>query len=159
MSGRSLGLAGALFLLAGPAAADLYRWVDGDGRVFYGDRPPAGAAQVESRSDLRDERPAVEAAPVPREAAPEVVRERVRERLAALDEAHTGLAQAQRDLERARRALEAGAEPLPGERLGMKGGGSRLGPAYFERQQRLEDDVRRAQARLEAAAAAKNALR
>ena len=159
MSGRHLGLAGALFLLAGPAAADLYRWVDGDGRVFYGDRPPATAARVEARNDLRDERPATEAMPVPRDTAPEAVRERVRERLAALDGAQAGLAQAQRDLDRARQAKDAGAEPLPGERLGIRGGGSRLGPAYFERQQRLEDDVRRAQARLEAAAAAKNALR
>ena len=35
---------------------------------------------------------------------------------------------------------ERGIEPLPGERLGIAGGGSRLAPAYFERQARLEDD-------------------
>lgn len=166
MSGRHLFAAGAVLLFAGPAAADLYRWVDAEGRVAYGDRPPASATQVERRGDLREDNPpAAAVAPGPARARIEPaaeaaeVRARVRDRLAALDEAQTGLVQAQRDLERARQARDAGAEPLPGERLGMKGGGSRLGPAYFERQQRLEEDVRRAQARLDAAAAAKNALR
>lgn len=159
MSFRSLGLAGAFLVFAGPAAADLYRWVDGAGRVSYGDRPPASAARLETRDDLREERLATDAVPVPRESTPEAVRGRVRERLAALDAAQDALVQAQRDLERARLAQEAGVEPRPGERLGLRGGGSRLAPAYFERQQHLEDDVRRAQARLDAAVAAKNTLR
>ena len=33
----------ALLLAAGPAGAQLYRWVDKDGKVRYGDTPPAGA--------------------------------------------------------------------------------------------------------------------
>jgi hypothetical protein len=41
----------------------------------------------------------------------------------------------------------------------MAGGGSRLAPAYFERQARLEEEVRLARAQLEAAHAAKNELR
>jgi hypothetical protein len=41
----------------------------------------------------------------------------------------------------------------------MAGGGSRLAPAYFERQARLEAELRRARAQLDAAHAAKNELR
>ena len=33
----------ALLLAAGPAGAQLYRWVDKDGKVRYGDAPPPGA--------------------------------------------------------------------------------------------------------------------
>jgi hypothetical protein len=32
-------------LAAMPAAADVYRWVDEDGRVHFGDRPPPGSAE------------------------------------------------------------------------------------------------------------------
>ncbi len=35
------GLAAALLLAAGTAQAQLYRWVDGNGRVHYSDTPPA----------------------------------------------------------------------------------------------------------------------
>lgn len=33
----------ALLLAAGPAGAQLYRWVDKDGKVHYGNTPPPGA--------------------------------------------------------------------------------------------------------------------
>jgi predicted secreted Zn-dependent protease len=43
--GRALaGLAAAACVAAGPGtAADIHRWIDADGRVHYGDQPPAGA--------------------------------------------------------------------------------------------------------------------
>lgn len=34
-----------LLLLAGVARADIYRWTDAEGRVHYGDRPPASGAE------------------------------------------------------------------------------------------------------------------
>ena len=37
----AMGLAGGV--LAGPAAAEVYRWVDEQGKVHFGDRPPATA--------------------------------------------------------------------------------------------------------------------
>ncbi|WP_273528093.1 glutaredoxin family protein [Pseudomonas sp.] len=43
MKRRSAALLGAL-LLALPATAQVTKWVDADGRVHYGDRPPAGKA-------------------------------------------------------------------------------------------------------------------
>lgn len=46
-----LGALAALLLAALPAAAQ-YRWVDGDGRVNYGDQPPSDARQL-TRIDPR----------------------------------------------------------------------------------------------------------
>jgi len=41
-------LLSVLCLAAGPALADIYRWVDSAGRVHYGERPPVeGAERVE----------------------------------------------------------------------------------------------------------------
>lgn len=37
-------------LLAAAAHAQTYRWVDKDGKVHYGDRPPATAGQVQQRT-------------------------------------------------------------------------------------------------------------
>lgn len=54
---------------------------------------------------------------------------------------------------------ERGVEPLPGERMGIVGPGSRLTEAYFERQRQLEREVAAARGRLDAAHASRNALR
>ena len=59
-------------------------------------------------------------------------------------------------LAQARAQLESGKEPLPGERTGTAGGGSRLNESYFARQQANEEAVAKAQARLDAATAARN---
>ncbi len=40
-------LLAALMLLAGPAAANLYKWTDANGRVVYSDQPPAGSVKFE----------------------------------------------------------------------------------------------------------------
>jgi hypothetical protein len=66
---------------------------------------------------------------------------------------------AERELAVARRKLELGREPLPGERLGLKGGGSRLSPEYEARVGELEKEVSAAEARLKRAYEARNALR
>ncbi|MCQ4295817.1 DUF4124 domain-containing protein [Pseudomonas stutzeri] len=44
-------------LLPALASAQIYRWTDGDGRVHFGQRPPAGAEQVDVRPQVveRDE--------------------------------------------------------------------------------------------------------
>lgn len=42
MERTRLATALALVLLIGPASAGIYRWVDAEGKVHYGDRPPAG---------------------------------------------------------------------------------------------------------------------
>jgi hypothetical protein len=65
----------SLLLLPGLAGAEIYRWVDEDGVVHYGDRPPNHAEQVEELPELQsmqpvaipeeDEAPSVEPAPPP----------------------------------------------------------------------------------------------
>jgi hypothetical protein len=54
----------------------------------------------------------------------------------------------ERDLAIAKRNLELGREPLPGERLGLKGGGSRLTPEYEARIAALERQVAMTEAKL-----------
>jgi Domain of unknown function (DUF4124) len=154
-----IGAAGLLLAnaLIAPATAEIYRWTDASGRVHYGDRRAAPAAQGDHRPDLADDAEPSSSPPAMEPA--DAVRDRVRSRLAALERTQSGIVEAERALARAMEQRQRGVEPLPGERLGMAGGSSRLAPAYFERQAKLEEDVRRARAQLDAAHAAKNALR
>jgi hypothetical protein len=69
------------------------------------------------------------------------------------------ISDAERELAAARRKLEAGREPLPGERLGTAGGRSRLSPEYESRIADLEREVAAADARVKRAYEARNALR
>jgi hypothetical protein len=69
------------------------------------------------------------------------------------------IAAAESTLQMARRKLELGREPLPGERLGLAGGGSRLSPEYEARIAGLERDIASAEARVQKAYAARNAVR
>jgi hypothetical protein len=147
----------ALLVLAAvavPAAAQtVYRYVTPDGRTIFSDQPvpgarlqgtvappapPSGApAPVESRT------------PPPAQPAGDTRAQRLREATQEMEAATQALAQA-------RAQLEAGKEPLPGERTGTAGGGSRLNDAYWARQAANEAAVAKAQARLDAATAARN---
>ncbi len=75
--------------------------------------------------------------------------QRLREATVEVEAATQALAQA-------RARLDTGKEPLPGERTGTAGGGSRLNEAYWARQAANEQAVAQAQARLDAATAARN---
>jgi hypothetical protein len=66
---------------------------------------------------------------------------------------------AERNLAAVQAALEAGREPLPGERSGLARAGSRLNQSYWDRQRQLEDAVTVAQGRLDRAVVERNALR
>ena len=143
--------------LSAPAVADVYRWVDLEGRVHYGDRRAAETAPAERRPDLSVDGYAIQSS-VSAETTG-AVRDRMRERLAALERTQTEIVEAARALKLAKERRELGIEPLHGERLGIAGGNSRLAPAYFERQARLAEDERLAREQLQAAHAAKNALR
>ena len=69
------------------------------------------------------------------------------------------ITRAQKALARAEQALRKGRTPLPGERRGLAGGGSRLDASYFARIQRLEDAVKAARQRLDKAYQARNNLK
>ena len=73
------------------------------------------------------------------------------DRPSALDRAYDEVLAARKNLQEPEARQRAGTEPLPGERLGIVGGGSRLGPDYFARQEQLEKDVQEARVRLEKA--------
>jgi hypothetical protein len=129
-------------------AQKIGRYVFPDGRVVYSDQPVPGA------------RLANEVAPPPPEGkagkpgeAPGAAR------LRTLSEADAEVRTATEALEQARARLQAGIEPLPGERTGTAKGGSRLNEAYEERQAANQKAVADAEARLQRAVAARNAAR
>jgi len=79
------------------------------------------------------------------------------DRAARLREVDAEVRAATEGLERARAQLQAGIEPLPGERTGTATGGSRLNEAYEARQAENQRAVADAEERLKRAVAARNA--
>jgi hypothetical protein len=135
-------------------AQKIGRYVFPDGRVVYSDQPVPGARLANEVA------PPPPAAPPAREGkaakpgeAPGAAR------LRTLSEADAEVRTATEALEQARARLQAGIEPLPGERTGTAKGGSRLNEAYEERQAANQKAVADAEARLQRAVAARNAAR
>lgn len=146
----ALLLAGASAL----AAADTIYKYERDGRTVYSDSPVKGAKLVE-RIDLPAPPPAVQA---PR-GEPRGASELAETRAAELDAADAQIREAARVLKEAEARQQQGTEPLPGERLGKVGGGSRLAPSYFNRQQDNAADVDAARANLDEAYRLRNQVR
>jgi hypothetical protein len=136
-------------VLALPAAAQvLYKSVLPDGRVVYGDKPDPNAVKVEKQRPDISKRGIGGSTDRETEALRDMERQRVqRERQSAAGESR--LRGAQEALKNAEAALAAGKEPLPGERIGIAGGGSRLTEGYFDRQKKLEADVEHARREVE----------
>lgn len=140
-------------------AQKIGRYVFPDGRVVYSDQPVPGA------------RLANEVAPPPPPGSPPPVGESPGRRPAksseipgaarprSLAEADAEVRAATQALEQARARQQAGVEPLPGERTGTASGGSRLNEAYQARQAGNQQAVADAEARLQRAIAARNAVR
>lgn len=150
-------LPAAALLLAGAAALaqTVYRSTMPDGRVIFGDAPAPGAARVET---LKTPAPPTVAPPATPEQVQQV-REAAEQRAEQRSDAQRRLEEARNELSRAEEAVAVGKEPLPGERLGLAGGGTRLSDEYWARQQRLKDAVAEAQRKIDAAQAELNALR
>ncbi len=155
-----------LIVAALPALADaqtIYKVLMPDGSVLFTDAPPPGGKVLEER-EAKSTPKAPARAPRPTPAGvpgtsgePQTTSVAAKER--AIDAAMKEIASAESTLQAAKRRLEAGREPLPGERLGLAGGGSRLSPEYDERIAGLEREVAAAEARLQKAYAARNAAR
>ena len=152
---RFVSIAASLLLItAWTAEAQVAKkYVTPDGKTIYSDVPVPGA------------REAGEVAPPPKldpqggnkgEQASRTEAERAREAEKRLQEssAHQERIQAaEAQLEKTRNALANGQEPLPGERIGVAGGGSRLTDAYHQRQKANERAVEQAQKQLDGARA------
>ena len=118
------------------AAQTVYKSTMPDGRVIFGDRPEPGAAKVES-SHPDVSKKGVQLAPggaartVDEMASARKREEANEDRLSAGEEA----------VRKAEAAVANGKEPLPGERTGTAGGGSRLNDSYWARQKKLREDL------------------
>lgn len=156
----ALAAAALALAAAGAFAQKAYRYVYPDGRIVYSDRPVPGARlQGEVAPPPPPTAPgagAAEASGAPRKPAAD---EPVASRSQRLAQADDEVRAAEAALNDARLQLTAGREPLPGERTGTAGGGSRLNEAYEARQAANERAVAEAQARLDRAIAARNAVR
>ena len=146
--------------LAAASAVDaqkIGRYVFPDGRVVYSDQPVPGAKLV---NEVAPPPPPSASPPPSREgkaAAPGA--DSGADRVRRLEQTDAEVRAATEALERARAQLQAGTEPLPGERTGTAGGGSRLNEAYDARQAANQRAVADAEMRLQRAVAARNTAR
>lgn len=158
-----LAVAAALAALALPPAVaqTIYKYVSPNGRVTYSQTPVPGARLVEELAPAPQVSPAtLEANRAKRAARDRALLEAADRRLKSLDEAATELNVWSGRLRDAQAQLEAGREPLPGERTGVVyQGKSRLNEAYWARQTANEAAVAEAEAHVEHARATIQALR
>lgn len=147
----------------------VYRQVMPDGRIVYSDKVLKGGKLDETitveppvkgnpwTTESRNKPaipPQVEPTPINRvNSVPATGRQKT------LEEATSDVIRAEMLVEDARKRRQAGIEPLPGERTGNIGGGSRLNEAYWARQQSLEKEVAQAEAALRQATAQRDTLR
>jgi hypothetical protein len=151
------------------AVATIYKVRMPDGSILFTDSPPAGAKILEERASTSPPRQSGQAAPprtADRPSQPAAAPVAGAGRSAGtdgeprtLDAAMAEITDAERALAVARRKLEAGREPLPGERLGTANGRSRLSPEYEDRIAGLEREVAEAEARVKRAHETRNSLR
>lgn len=162
---KTVRLALALALLglaATPAFAQhIYKYRMPDGTMLYTDNqsgftdqyikgkleetiaePPPAPAQVNAAMHAQSEARAKNASEAAKAAA------------GGVDAAYAMVVSARQQLQQAEQVLQAGLEPLPGERLGIVDGHTRLSPAYWARVDRLRQAVEAARDRLDRASAA-----
>ncbi len=150
-----LGMLLIALALAATAAQGqaVFRSVMPDGSIVYGDKPAPGAKETKEVSLPPPNISKPPPAP-PKKSAPATAPGQP-----AADSADDQVKSAERDLQKAKAALEAGREPQPGERIGTAGGTSRLTDAYFERIKSLENAVAGAQKKLNDALAQRSGAR
>ena len=147
---RTIAHACTLALLAfaaGAGAQPVYKSTMPDGKIIYGEKPVAGAARVETIEPPPAKTGVRGLTPEEKARAEKLARDRAAATAAAA-KAGNALDAARKALAQAEAARNAGKEPLPSERIGIAGGGSRLTEAYFERQKSLEAAVAAARKRL-----------
>jgi hypothetical protein len=152
----------------GKPATKLYRQIMPDGRVVYSDKPLKGAklddtltidpeSNGKSWKSESGKRPSVaaqvERTPIQRVPSISPIGKRK-----TLNEAEADVIKSEMLLEDAQKRQQAGVEPLPGERTGNAGGGSRLNERYEMRQKALAQEVVEAEAMLQRSRDARNSV-
>ena len=145
MNGKLAALCFALWT-ASAGAQTVYKSIMPDGSVVYGEKPAPGASKVDKIETPSGNTGMTTLTPEERARAAEA-----KQRPTAAPGRTPDAEEARLALKNAEAALAAGKEPLPGERLGVVGGGSRLTEAYFARQKSLEDAVAAARKRVQEA--------
>ncbi len=142
-------------------AQQVFKYVMPDGRIVYSDKPVPGGRLVDEIAPPPPSAPAPAA--TPRQEQLQERRDALRERLSDRDRefqrASAELEAARARLAEAQQQFDAGKEPLPGERTGNAGGGSRLNESYWQRQAANEAAVARAREQVQRAEAALGQLR
>ena len=154
---RAVALLVGLFA-ATAVAQNAYRFVTPDGRVIYSDQPVPGA-RLEATIPAPAPVSPAPAAGRTLSPAQEALLQSADERIRRLNELTVEIQNAERDLAAANAALQAGVEPLEGERIGTFGGRARLSDAYWARQDYNQQAVFNAQSRLNRAVQERNTLR
>ena len=141
-----------VFAVQGVAAQAPKKYVMPDGSTVYSDKPvPGGKLVGEVAVPPLLDRAAVEATRK-REAERATQADKlVGERLKGQAQDRKRIEEATARLEQARRQLEAGRAPKPGERIGTAGGGSRFTDEYVARQRLNEQAVKQAEEELQKA--------
>ena len=148
-------IAAALGLCLGATAyaQTLKKYVMPDGRVVYSDQPVPGGKLV---GEIAPPPPVDPAARAKAEEAARRDRDAAKSSNAGIEQRSAQqktVQQLQAELDAAKRNLEQGVEPLPGERTGTAGGASRLNDEYWARQQANKKIVEAAQRALDEALA------
>jgi len=155
---NTLRMAGALaLLLALPLAhaGTIYKYRGDNGQIEYSTTRPVGRAiiaELDSKQLAQDQRNIVPSSP---NSAATV--QSANARIAQVNQANDNVIRAEQNLRDAQAALEAGREPLPGERIGTVSGYSRLNDSYATRVAGLEQAVEQARANLDQAYRNRNA--
>ena len=134
----------------GAHAQVVYKSTMPDGAVVYGEKPVPGAARIDKIEPPPPKTGVTSLTPEEKARAEELARQRAAAAKAAA-QTQNSIEDARKQLQQAEAARETGKEPLPTERIGVVGGGTRLTEAYFARQKNLEEAVIAARKRLEEA--------
>ena len=130
---RAVVLLAGLFIAATAAAQNAYRYVMPDGRVIYSDMPVPGARLDGTIAPPAPVSPAPGGGPT-LSTTQEALLKSADERIRRLNELTVEIQNLERELQAANARLEAGREPLEGERIGTYAGRSRLSDTYWARQ-------------------------
>jgi hypothetical protein len=141
---NSLGIAVLTLVFAAPAASQtVYKSIMPDGKIVYGEKPASGAKKVDKIDPPPAQTGMTTITPQEKARADQLANPK----FGAPANAGGGRDADRKALQDAEAAREAGKEPLPGERQGLKGGGSRLTDEYHARQKSLDEAVESARRR------------